>query len=891
MKSAARRLTGDIGFCTDEKSSKTHPTIHLTSLIDHTMKSFPKKYKANDVEAELQDRWSQDEAFKWNPEGEPGNDYVIDTPPPTVSGKLHVGHVYSYTQADILARYFRMSGRNVLYPIGWDNNGLPTERLVEKVKKVRGGTMPREDFVALCKEVIPDFEQNFRDLFTRLALSVDWSREYSTISDESRTISQMSFMDLFEKGLIERRLEPSLWDPADRTAIAQAEVEEIEREGKLNQIPFAIEGGGEPAVIATTRPELIGGCGALMIHPEHKRAKELIGKNAISPLYGVPVPIIADDAVDPEKGTGIVMCCTFGDIQDINWWRTHKLPLRLVIDQAGKMKDSLEIGTDDWPTLDADSAKATIDAVAGLKAEKAKAVMLEILEDKGLLLEQETTHQVVPVAERSGAPLEIIVTPQWFIKTLDFKDEILAKGQEITWHPAYMYQRFESWVQGLKWDWAISRQRHFGVSIPVWYSKRAGEEGKVIVPSVDQLPVDPTVDLPEGYSRDEVEGDKDVLDTWATSSVSPQLQTRTINENYGLDLDTHRRQFPMALRPQAHDIIRTWAFYTIVKALHHENTVPWKEIAISGWCLASDGSKMSKSKGNIIEPIKLLDEYGTDPIRYWTGTSRLGHDTALSPNTLQQGKRLVTKMWNAVKLAHMGLDGQSIHPTTAKADIEAGHISHPLDQWLLGQLAITVKKATEAFESYEYAQALRIIDDMFWRVHCDNYLEIVKNRIWFEGEANAEQRSGLYTLWHASLTLIRLYAPFVPYVTDKLYELMTGEGDDPADTIHACGQWPDMADIAEPGLNAEQGDAFVQILAAARKMKSDLQVSMGAEVSELRVTGKAVETLLAGVEADLKAVTRSDDLALGADSLSGPTASSPDERFTVSLEIKPKSED
>ncbi|PWE18051.1 valine--tRNA ligase [Marinicauda salina] len=853
------------------------------------MKPFPKKYKPQEAEADCRRRWADDEAFKWDPAQPAESDYVIDTPPPTVSGSLHVGHVYSYTQADIIARYFRMSGRNVLYPIGWDDNGLPTERLVEKVKKVRGGTMAREEFVDLCREVIPPYEQQFRDLFSRLALSVDWSREYQTISDESRQVSQMSFLDLYRKGLLERRLEPTLWDPADRTAIAQAEVEEKEREGKLNQIPFEIEGGGEPAVIATTRPELIGACGALIIHPEHPRAAELIGKRAITPLYNVPVPIVGDEAVDPEKGTGVVMCCTFGDVQDIAWWRAHKLPLRLVIDQAGKMKDSLPIGTDEWPSLDPESARATVDALAGLKAEKAKAAILEMLSERGLILKQDVTEQVVPVAERSGAPLEIIVTPQWFIRTLDFKDEILAKGREITWRPEYMRQRFESWVEGLKWDWAISRQRHFGVPLPVWYSKRPGEEGKIIVAEADELPVDPTADAPKGYAPDEVEPERDVMDTWATSSVSPQLVTRSINEDLALDYEAHKRLFPMALRPQAHDIIRTWAFYTIVKALHHEQDVPWRNIAISGWCLASDGSKMSKSKGNIIDPVKLLDEYGVDAVRYWTGTSRLGHDTVTSPNTLQQGKRLVTKLWNAVKLAHMALEQAEIDPVSPAADIASGAISHPLDQWLLGRLSETVAKATEAFETYEYAQALRATEDFFWRTYCDNYLEIVKRRTRFEGAPDDGQRSALHTLFHASDILIRLYAPFTPYVTDTLHELLHGSEDEAAPTVHARGSWPKADDQAEAGVFRDEGDAFVAILAAARKVKSELQVSMRAPVTTLTVSGaeSGLEAVIGDTTEDLKAVTTAEAVAAGDAPADAPKAASPDERFTVALEMAP----
>jgi valyl-tRNA synthetase len=402
---------------------------------------------------------------------------------------------------------------------------------------------------------------------------VDWSREYQTISDQSRIISQLSFLDLYNKGIVERRFEPTLWDPVDRTAIAQAEVDELERETKLNYLAFGVEGGVE-VVIATTRPELLAGCGALMVHPDHPRAKELLGKRAITPFYNVLVPIIADENADLEKGTGVVMCCTFGDVMDIYWRRTHKLPLRIVIDEASRLSADLPIGTPDWPSTDVDSAKATMDALKGLPADKARAAILQMLTERGIVRGQVATRQVVPVAERSGAPLEIIVTPQWFIKTLDFKQEILAKGREITWRPEFMRQRFESWVEGLKWDWSISRQRHFGVPLPVWYSKREGEEGKVIVPSADELPVDPTQDLPKGYREDEVERETDVMDTWATSSVTPQLVTRSINDELGLDLDAHRRLFPMAMRPQAHEIIRTWAFYTVVKSELHFGRLP-----------------------------------------------------------------------------------------------------------------------------------------------------------------------------------------------------------------------------------------------------------------------------------------------------------------------------
>jgi len=861
------------------------------------MKTFPDSYNRVEAEATWRKRWLGQESFTWNASLPAELDYVIDTPPPTVSGNLHVGHVYSYTQADILARYFRMSGRNVLYPIGWDDNGLPTERLVEKVKKVKAGTMNRSAFVALCREVIPTYEAEFRDLFSRLALSVDWSREYQTISDQSRIISQLSFLDLYNKGLVERRFEPTLWDPVDRTAIAQAEVDELERETKLNYLAFDVEGGVE-VVIATTRPELLAGCGALMVHPDHPRAKELLGKRAITPLYNVLVPIIADENADAEKGTGVVMCCTFGDVMDIHWRRTHRLPLRIVIDKASRLSADLPIGTPDWPSTDVDSAKATMDALKGLPADKARAAILQMLTERGIVRGQVATRQVVPVAERSGAPLEIIVTAQWFVKTLDFKQEILAKGREITWRPEFMRQRFESWVEGLKWDWSISRQRHFGVPLPVWYSKREGEEGKVIVPSADELPVDPTQDLPKGYSEDEVERETDVMDTWATSSVTPQLVTRSINDELGLDLDAHRRLFPMAMRPQAHEIIRTWAFYTIVKALHHQHTVPWKTICISGWCLASDGSKMSKSKGNIIDPIKLLDEHGTDAVRYWTGTSKLGNDTVLSPNTLKQGKRLVTKLWNAARLAHIPLAPAKIKAKTPAADIKSGVISHPLDQWLLGQLASTIAKTTAAFENYEYAQALRLIEEFFWATYCDNYLELVKPRTRFEGKPTPAQLSALHTLHHATTTLIRLFAPFLPYVCETLHDIFKAKA--AAEPVHARGTWPTLKEHTKPDLNHELGETLLEIIAGIRNAKSELGVSLRAPVLKLSIAPAEgglpldqLATLMEPIIEDIKQLAIAADLSLAAAPAGedGVTAiPSPNGRYHVALLLGCESE-
>ena len=856
------------------------------------MKAFPKKYNNRQVEADLQELWANSDAFKWDMSLDKELDYVIDTPPPTVSGTLHVGHVYSYTQTDIIARYFRMKGKNVLYPIGWDDNGLPTERLVEKVKKVRGGTMDREAFVDLCREVIPEYHQKFRSLFSHLGLSVDWSREYQTISDESQKLSQLSFLDLYDKGLLVRRLEPTLWDPADRTAIAQAEIDEMERTGLFNTIEYKVD-GADPFHIATTRPEYIAACGGIMIHPDHPRAKELIGKTAITPLYNVRVPIIAEETVDPEKGTGIVQCCTFGDVVDIQWWREHNLPLRIVIEQNGRMKDKLAIGSEDWPSDDIEKAKRTVEALAGLKLEQARKKILELLDEEGVLIEQKETEQVVPIAERSGAPLEIIVTAQWFIRTIDFKDEIKKKGQEITWHPPYMYQRFESWVEGIKWDWAISRQRHFGVPIPVWYSKREGEEGKILVPEANELPINPLTYVPKGYSADEIEPETDVLDTWATSSVSPQLVSRTVSDKFGDDHELHSRLFPNALRPQAHDIIRTWAFYTIVKALHHEQKLPWETIAISGWCLASDGSKMSKSKGNIIDPIKMLNEYGADAVRYWTGTSRLGHDTRLAADTLKQGKRLVTKLWNAVKLSTMTLEKVDVNVTTITNDIENGKITHPIDIWVLEELAEIVKNASENFENYEYAHSLRLIEDFFWRIYCDNYLEIVKNRSRIDEEPITQDNiSAAYTLYHTANTLIKLFAPFLPYVTETLNDILNGVEGEVTKTVHARNMWPKQEEQAQTNDHKAFGRAFIDILAAGRRIKSELEVSIKTPVQVMTITPKDdtanIEELLGRTALDLKSVLSVETIQFGAQPEGLPFAPSPSENLIISMDIAEK---
>lgn len=809
------------------------------------MDGAPKQYDFREVEGRWQRHWAETSVYAWDPGLPRDQSYVIDTPPPTVSGSLHIGHVYSYTQTDLIARFQRMRGKNVFYPIGFDDNGLPTERLVEQTRKIRAVDMSREEFTAICHDVVNEAEVEFRNLFTSIALSVDWSQLYQTVSADSRRISQMSLLDLYGKDHLYRRPEPSLWDVVDRTALAQAEVVDKEQPGTLWEIPFALEGGGE-AVIATTRPELLAGCGALFIHEDHPRAAELIGRNAITPLFGVPVPIRADHRADPEKGTGIVMCCTFGDTTDIEWWRDHQLPTRVIVTPDGRIDDLSGIGGANWPSHDVEGARAAAAELSGLKVKAAREKTIELLEAQGRVRNRTEVTRMVPCAERSGAPLEILVTPQWFVRTLDKKQALLDKGRQINWYPDYMRVRYEIWVENLKWDWCISRQRYFGVPFPFWYSRRAGEEGRVLVAHPDDLPVNPLVDLPRGYSRDEVVPDTDVMDTWATSSVSPQLNSRGIDGTLMLDPKRHASLFPADLRPQAHEIIRTWAFYTILKAHLHQDTVPWHNIAISGWCLAQDRTKMSKSKGNVVTPHSLLEKYGADVVRYWTATSRLGLDTALSEDVLKVGKRLVTKLWNAARFAALQLDGFDEQPVDPAADVAAGIISQPLDLWILGRLAATVERADASFATYEYADAMEATERFFWADFCDNYLELVKARAYGEGGADeAGRRSARFTLWHCLDTVLRLFAPALPHVTEELYAQILPGRFKAMGSIHARSNWPQPARQWTDAGAVETGAAAMAVVAAVRKVKSLKAVSIKTPVTRLDVAPAPGQTAAA----------------------------------------------
>jgi len=841
------------------------------------MKKLPEKYDAKTREKFWQNHWNEKKIFAWKNDLPKEQTFVIDTPPPTVSGLLHMGHVFSYSQADFVARFQRMSGKDVFYPMGFDDNGLPTERLVEKIIEKKAGVFEAENghgsFVKKCREVVDEAEKEFEILFNSIALSVDWSQKYQTISPDSQKISQASFADLYNKKLVEKKFEPVFWDISDRTALAQADLIDKEVEGVMNYVLFGIEGSEETIEIMTTRPELLPACVAVMVHPEDERYKKFHGKSAVTPLFGVKVKIIADDLVQLDKGTGAVMCCTFGDETDIRWWKKHALRLRLIIKPDGRMInfENVVLSKDDFINDYASSAFEHYykELVEGKSIKEAKKLIVEKLKDSPLdpsgvrlLHKEESIKRAVKCAERSGVPIEILVVPQWFIKILDKKDLLKAKAADCNWFPEYMKVRIDQWIDGLQWDWCISRQRFFGVAFPVWYSKRVGEEGKILVADFDQLPCDPNIDLPRGYLREEVTAETDIMDTWMTSSVSPQLSSRGVSNEISFDKERHEKLFPADLRPQAHEIIRTWAFYTLVKSTLHQNSVPWKNLMISGWCLSADKTKMSKSKGNVVTPTALIEEKGSDIVRYWASTSHLGADTAYSEDIFKIGQKLITKLFNAAKFASMNFE-------LLQADAKVTEAS---DIWVLSRLEQVVKRATEEFSKFEYARAREAIEEFFWRDFCDNYLEICKVRSYGlsaeklagiefnDAQKNkilAKQQSSILTLRICLNTLLKLFAPFIPHICDEIYSTIFSEEFEEIGSINARGNWPKMDEKFFDQKLFEMGEAALDVIFEVRKFKSEKNISMKTTVKKLVVNSQKD---LLEISEDLKNVCNAEEL-------------------------------
>jgi len=800
-----------------------------------------------DIKNRLQKFWETNEIYKWDKNE--GNNFVIDTPPPTVSGTLHMGHIFSYTHTDIIARYQRMCGKNVFYPIGFDDNGLPTERLVEKQKKIKANQFSREEFRQICREVIKTEELKFKDLMQTMGYSFDWSQSYTTISPHVMKLSQMSFLDLYAKNQVYRKNQPIFWDPVDQTVLAQSELDDHDKDSFMHEMSFAIDGGGH-IYIATTRPELLAACVAVFVHPSDERYKSFVGKYAITPLFETKVKIIADENVLQEKGTGAVMCCTFGDTTDVLWWKKYGLATRIILDKRGRMDD---IEFDKSSSQNPNKANSYYEQIKGLKVVEAREKIIEILKEVVEVKSAPITH-TVKCAERSKAPIELLMMPQWFIKTIEHKDKMLELSKKLQWRPAFMQNRLENWINAVSADWCISRQRFFGVPFPVWYSKRDGEVGKVILPDIKDLPLDPMEVLPRGYSADEVVAEVDIMDTWATSCICPQINSHGIADQYMIDKKRHKNLFPADLRPQGHDIIRTWAFGTILKSYLHEEKLPWSNIMISGWCLAEDKTKMSKSKGNIIDPLNIIKQHDVDAVRYWAASGSLGYDTSYNQEVCLQGKKLITKLKNAAKFCMLHIDKRESITSTLEEEIEAKKIWATSDLWLIALLNQVIQRASNSLNEYDYARAKDVIEKFFWSEFCDTYLEVVKRRV-YNDEDKPGQLSAVLTLHHAFKNLLALFAPFIPYATEEIYlDILRLEG-----SIHQKGSWPKFKFSLEEYI--EYTDLILPLLEEVRKAKSQRQLAMNAPVKLLQIRSKQ-NKLPQDLVQDLLNVTASEKIEL-----------------------------
>ena len=768
------------------------------------------KYEFAAVEAKWRRYWDEQGVYCYDPHRPADETFKVDTPPPTVSGSLHIGHAFSYTHQDLLVRFHRMGGKNVFYPMGWDDNGLPTERRVENYFNVRcdpalpyrenlplqphqSGApihLSRANFIEACQRTTAEDELVYKEMWQRLGLSIDWSKEYATISSAARRVSQTSFLRLMQQGEIYAAEVPLAWDTTFRTAIAQAEMEDREVKGAFHKLRFRVVDGPE-LLIATTRPELLGACVALVVHPDDPRYQSVVGGTAVTPVFQVPVPIFADRRAVIEKGTGVVMVCTFGDATDVEWWRDHQLPVRQLISESGRIRE-ISLGTPEWPSREPEAANRAVSSLAGLTLDQARTRMVELLREAGDLVgEPEPLVHAVKFYEKGSKPLEIITTRQWFIRLLDKREALLERGRQIQWHPPFMHERYRMWVEGLNQDWCISRQRYFGVPVPVWYHLDAEGQriyDQPILPSESQLPIDPLSDTPPGYRPEQrnqpggFTGESDVLDTWATSSLTPQLAT-----GWPDDPARHQALYPMDIRPQSHEIIRTWAFYTIAMSHMHENSIPWKHVVISGWILDPDRKKMSKSKGNVITPVDLLEKYSADGVRYWAARARVGVDTAYDESIFQIGRKLVTKLFNASRFV-FGILGQSRSVRTAE------QITHELDRGLVGRLRELITNVTNSYERFDWASGLAEIESFFWSEFCDDYLELIKSRA-YRAEEDQEKASVLACLRLSLSVLLRLLAPTLPFVTEEIWQQDFAAEDADAKSIHRA-RWPSVAELA-----------------------------------------------------------------------------------------------
>jgi len=834
----------------------------------------PEKPTIEGLEAKWSAVWEAQGTFRFDRSKQREQVFSIDTPPPTVSGSLHVGHVFSYTHTDVIARYRRMCGQEVFYPMGWDDNGLPTERRVQNYFGVRcDPSLPydasfvppenpgkqqlaisRRNFVELCERLTVEDEKAFEELWRRLGLSVDWTMTYQTIDENSRAASQRMFLRNLARGEAYQAEAPTLWDVTFRTAVAQAELEDRERDGAYHAVTFH-RPDGAVVTIDTTRPELIPACVALVAHPDDERYQPLFGSTVRTPLFDVEVPVLPHPIADPEKGTGIAMICTFGDVTDVTWWRELDLPTRPIIGWDGR------ILADAPPGIDGDAARSAYARLAGSTSFTAKQTIVQMLRDSGDLVgDIRPIKHPVKFYEKGDKPLEIVTTRQWYIRNGGrdelLRESLLERGRELRWHPPHMQVRYENWVTGLNGDWLISRQRFFGVPIPVWYPLDANGEpqyDRPLVPDESALPVDPQSETPTGYEASQrgvsggFIGDPDIMDTWATSSLTPEIAG-----GWERDPDLFARVFPMDLRPQAHEIIRTWLFSTVVRANAEFDSLPFTDVAISGWILDPDRKKMAKSKGNVVTPMGMLDEHGSDGLRYWAASGRPGTDTAFDVGQMKVGRRLAIKLLNASKFV-LGVG------VTVDRAFDSAAVTNRFDQAWLARLAAVVDDCGRAFDDYNYAKALEAAEAFFWSF-TDDYVELVKDRA-YGGRGEVEARSAQATLATVLSVVHRLFAPFLPFVTEEVWSWWQ-QG-----SVHRAA-WPTAADVSPlaAGSDDQAVDLVAAVLSEIRRAKSEAKVSMRTEIESCVITTSSAkaEHLQAGL-ADLKAAGRVVELAVHQD--------------------------
>ncbi|MCJ7429473.1 MAG: valine--tRNA ligase [Candidatus Nanohaloarchaeota archaeon QJJ-5] len=752
------------------------------------------QYNPDEIEQRWQDTWNQTDIYAYQGDGD--TVYSVDTPPPTVSGDLHMGHMYGNTLMDFMARFKRMYGEAVYFPFGFDDNGIASERLTEKERDIRHQDYDRREFQQICREVCETYESQFEQNIKSIAMSVDWSQLYRTIEPRVQRISQLSFIDLYEKGREYRKQAPAIWCPECETAISQVEAEDAEKDSTFNDIRFDLTDGSS-ITISTTRPELLPACVSIFVHPDDEEHADLVGKTAEVPLFGREVPIIEDERVDMEKGSGIVMCCTFGDQTDIEWYQAHDLPLKIAIDESGTMTELAE-------------------EYEGMSTKTARKAIIEDLDDEGHLLDQRDITHTVNVHERCDEEIEFLVTEQWYVKLLDKKEEYLEAGQKMDWQPEKMFTRYEHWIEGLEWDWCISRQRDSGIPFPVWYCADCGQE---VLAAKDQLPVDPIQDEPPvdacpECGHDTFTPEEDVFDTWATSSLTPLI-------NAGWDWDEDEQAFtfandelyPMTMRPQGHDIISFWLFHTVVKCLEHTGEVPFDTVMIHGWVLDEHSRKMSKSKGNVVTPEEIMDEYPVDAIRYWAAGTSVGEDFPLKDQALVSGEKMVRKIWNASKL----VEDLAPEPTERPEHL------HAIDRWMLAEVDELTEQVATMMNNYDFNKAREKLRAVFWHIFCDDYLEIVKQRL-----REGDDPSGAYAIREAHRRLMKAFAPILPHVTEEIWQDMY------ADTSIHAQDWPEPLGIEA---DRTKGRQATQVISALRTYKNENGMALNDSLGHVVVYG------------------------------------------------------